>query len=333
MVRVGANAPVGGDKGVAVYNNSAFRTLRIGMGVLWLLDALLQLQPGMFDKAFYGNLPASTMPSLLQTVRESAVGPAASAVQFTQSLYSHTPVVVNLFVIVIQLILAALLLLPVGRGWVRAAAVGTVVWGLAVWLFGEGLAGLPALGDMTFYSGFPGSAFFYTVAGVALLFPQTAWQTGRAQRTAQYALVVILGACALLQVLPENLQWHADSLMNVFANSGFQRQPALLSNPVMAFSLWISGHAILANTILSAALAGATIALLFWRSVPRLVRIAVYVWVFLSWWFGMDFGYIFSGLSTDPNSGPAVGLLAFTASMWKSASDKTGALRHDRLQR
>lgn len=34
MVLVGGKVPLAGE-GVTVYNNSAFRTLRIGMGVLW----------------------------------------------------------------------------------------------------------------------------------------------------------------------------------------------------------------------------------------------------------------------------------------------------------
>lgn len=290
--------------------NSGFGILRMGLGILWLCDALLQTQPGMFHKAFYGNLPSTLMPSLLQQIEESTVSWAVPALKLTQFLYGQAPILINLLVVAVQLSLAAGLLLPMGRHFVRAAAVASIFWGLSVWVFGEGMGGLFSRGNMTFYNGFPGSALFYALAGLFLLLPASSWRSGQAARRIAYTLATVLALCALLQLLPANQQWQTGTILDLFANSGFQSQPGVMSNPVMAFSLWAAAHARLANLLLLFLLVGAAVTLLFWQRAPRWLRVCLYVWLFFSWWFGMDFGYIFSGLSTDPNTAPIFALLA-----------------------
>ncbi len=305
MVRVNGDLPL--------KNPPGYRFLRVGLGVMWLVDAILQLQPGMFQKAFYGNLPSTVMPSLLQQVSESTVSWAVPAIKFTQFLYGQSPVLVNLLVVAVQLTLASGLLLPVRPYLQRLAAVGSIVWGLTVWVFGEGLGGTFSLGDMTFYGGFPGSALLYAVAGAFLFMRQSAWEQGRSSRRLVWTLTVYFAVCTILQLVPFNHQWNRDTLMGIFANSGFQPQPAVLSDPVMAFSLWIAARPVSANILLSLLLAVATMTMALWPKTPQTLRGAWYVWLFLSWWFGMNFGYIFSGLSTDPNTAPILALLAATA--------------------
>ncbi|WDL97494.1 hypothetical protein [Alicyclobacillus sp. ALC3] len=298
---------------VALKDQSGYGFLRIGLGVMWVVDAILQLQPGMFQTAFYGNLPNSVMPSLLQQVSESTVSWAVPAIKFTQFMYGQSPVLVNLLVVAIQLTLACGLLLPVAPSLQRLAAFGSVLWGVTVWVFGEGLGGTFSLGHMTFYGGFPGSALLYAVAGAFLLMRQPDWAQGRSSRRLVWTLTVYLAACTILQLVPFNHQWNRDTLMGIFANSGFQPQPAVLSDPVMAFSLWIAARPVSANLLLSLLLAAATITMALWPKAPQALRAALYVWLFFSWWFGMNFGYIFSGLSTDPNTAPILALLAGTA--------------------
>lgn len=312
--------------------------LRRGLGVLWLIAAFLQMQPGMFTPAFYGDLSNKVMASVLQTVEESTASWALPFLKFTQNLFIHAPYVVNGIIIVIQLAIGFGLLLPVRRPLMRAAMYGSIVWGLSVWLFGEGLSGLGSLGDMTYYDGFPGSAFVYAFAGWLLLLPAKKWEDDAPFRYSTRSLAGLFWVCVILQLMPINGQWDTGSQLSIFANSGFQTQPGQLAGPVMNFATWVSAHVVAANVMETVFLALAGLAVLFWGRVHRSARIAVYVWLFFSWWFGMDFGYLFSGLSTDLNTAPAIGLILYAmripvprlsqASLPKQASDEPSQQTH-----
>lgn len=298
----------------AAASHSGWQLLRVGLGVLWLVDAGLQLQPGMFHPAFFGQLPDSTMPSVLQSVAESSVHWVQPAVVFTQFLYRHAPIATNLCVTLIQLWLAAVLLLPYFRSWISFAAIGSIVWGLVIWVFGEGLGGLFSPGDMTFYTGFPGPALFYAAAGGLLLIGQHKWDDGMVGMIMARSLGGILAVCAVLQLWPGNHQWETATLMSIFANSGFQPQPVITSAPVMAYSLWISDHTETANNLLTVLLVLGAVSAWTWRRSFLWSRIYLYVWLFWTWWFATDFGYVFSGLSTDLSTVPIFALIV----TWKS---------------
>lgn len=303
-------------------NNRGWSVLRYGLGVLWLVAAVLQMQPGMFHPAFYGNLSDSTMPSSLQDLQDSTVAWVVPALKLTQFLYIHRPIVTNCLVILIQLVLAGLLLLPSPRKWIRVAAWSSIVWGVIVWIFGEGLSGLFSWGDMTFYGGFPGAAVIYAFAGVMLLLPSDAWTSGKATQSIRGTIATVLGLCAVLQAVPNNQQWTAAGLMSVFGNSGFQRQPSIFSAPVMSFTMWVPTHIFDTNVVLVVLLAVAAITVWYWSVVPQTFRALFFVWLFLTWWFGMDFGYIFSGLGTDLNTAPMIAILIVSVSRFKTQNQK-----------
>lgn len=286
------------------------RILRYGLGVLWLVDALLQMQPGMFSRAFYGRLPDKLMPSSLQTVHESTVQWGAPAVRLTQFLYEHAPVLTNSVVIAIQLVLAALFLLPFPKRWVRVGGMASVVWGLAIWVFGEGMGGLFSWGDMNIYAGFPGSALVYAFAGALLFVRSSTWSRGQVYQWTVKSVAILFLICAALQVIPANGNWSKADQMSVFGNSGFQPQPHLLSAPVMAFTNWISAdHAGFTNFLEIILLIYVAGVIWFWDRWSWPFRTFVFAWLFVIWWFGMDFGFLFSGLSTDVNTPPIVALL------------------------
>lgn len=285
--------------------------LRYGLGLLWLIDAVLQLQPGMFTRAFYGNLPDNLMPSVLQTIHENAPDWIAWAIGLTQNSFIHFPVLTNILVVTVQLLLACALLLPVPIKYVKLAATGSIVWGLCIWVFGEALGGLGSWGSMTFYLGFPGSAFVYAFGGLVLLLSFNKWQTDFAYILVTRAIIAYLIVSGILQLLPINGQWDVVSQMSIFANSGNQTQPQVFSSPVMAYTAWVSNHAIANNILLSVLLFSSAYCILFWR-VTAIARWIVYVWLFLSWWYGMDFGFLFSGTGTDPNTPPILFALLFS---------------------
>ncbi|KPV40901.1 hypothetical protein AN477_21765 [Alicyclobacillus ferrooxydans] len=288
--------------GASIEESAPRRSLRIGLGLLWAVDALLQMQPGMFHPAFYGNLPSNLMPSILQDLRETSPSWITWAVRTAQWFFIHWPVAVNLGIILLQLVLAFLLSLRVPPRWRNIGLVVSVLWGLTIWVFGEALAGVGSWGA-TFYAGFPGSAFLYACAGGFLLLPAEKWHEQTLTTLITRTTAGFLWLSGILQLLPVNGQWDRGAQLDVFANSGFQSQPGILSAPVMTYSIWSSAHPVASNTLLGLTLLGAGCAVWFWRTAVWL-RVGVYVWLFLAWWFGMDFGYLFSGLSTDPNTPP-----------------------------
>ena len=142
--------------------------LRIGFGLLWLLDGLLQTQPGM----------AAGLPS--QIIEPGA----ASSPHWVQHLVNWAgyhlvlppgasgrggPVWIQ---VGIGLGLAGL-----RRGAGRAAGRPDQcgLGGLVVWVFGESFGGIFAPG-LTWLFGAPGAAAVYVVAGAILALPDRAWR-------------------------------------------------------------------------------------------------------------------------------------------------------------
>ena len=112
------------------------RVLRIGFGLLWLLDGLLQVQPGM----------AAGLPS--QVIEPTA----ASSPQWVQSLvnwagttWSYHPIQAGAAAVWIQVGIGVWLLSARRGPLSRLAGLASVGWGLVVWVFGEAFGGIFAV--------------------------------------------------------------------------------------------------------------------------------------------------------------------------------------------
>lgn len=102
--------------------------IREALGLLWLLDGALQLQPFMFGRGFAEQIIAPTAEGQPQFV---AVG-----VHWASSLILTHPAVCDTVFAVAQIALGIGLLVP---RTVRMALAGSIGWGLGVWYFGEAL--------------------------------------------------------------------------------------------------------------------------------------------------------------------------------------------------
>ena len=129
------------------------RTLRIGFGLLWLLDGLLQLQ---------GAMPLSLPPSVMQPAASTSPQWVQHLVNSGATIWSNHPVQAAAAVVWIQVGLGIWLLVAPRGLWSRVGALASVGWGLVVWVFGEAFGGLFAPG-LTWLFGAPGAALF-TVA-------------------------------------------------------------------------------------------------------------------------------------------------------------------------
>jgi len=130
--------------------------LQAGLGVLWLIDGVLQLQPANrgapFAEAVVGN--AMGQPAWMQHL-----------LVFASSLLATAPTAVSLALAIGELVLGTAIVLPRFR---RPALVASIPFALSIWLVGEGLGNVPT-GFAMLPSGAPGAALLYAVAAVILL--------------------------------------------------------------------------------------------------------------------------------------------------------------------
>ena len=111
-------------------NIQARRGLQIALGIVWLLDAALQFQPFMFGRGF--------ATQIIEPAAAGEPGLVARPLLWSAHLMAAHPVACNAAFAVVQLAIAAGLLLP---RTVRPALAVSVAWALGVWWLGEGLGG------------------------------------------------------------------------------------------------------------------------------------------------------------------------------------------------
>ena len=172
--------------------------LRVGFGVIWLFDGLLQAQPQM---------PGGLADQVIQPTAASSPGWVQHLVNFGVNLWDYHPVQAAASSVWIQVGIGLWLLLAV-RGWsARLAGLAAVAWGLIVWVFGEAFGGIFAPG-LTVLFGAPGAVLIYVVAGALLALPERAWD-----RPARLGRLLLGGTgafflgMALLQAWPGRGFW------------------------------------------------------------------------------------------------------------------------------
>jgi len=132
--------------------------LQVALGLLWVLDGLLQLQPSQFGAQFTVSLEENAMaqPELLRRV-----------IFATTHLIGPHIALYNAGFATVQLLLGTLILLPSTR---RIGLLISLPWALGVWVIGEGL-GSVLTGFGILVTGAPGAALLYGVAALVLLPP------------------------------------------------------------------------------------------------------------------------------------------------------------------
>lgn len=283
------------------------RFLRITLGVLWIIAGLLQAQPDMFTTDFYANYPSKVMESLLQSVADGQPKWLDALVHFGMFVWAEHPIFYNIGAILVQIGIGSILLFGPAKGWSKFGLWTSIVWGTGVWVFGEGMGGL--FSGATFFDGWPGAVILYVLGAAMLLAPDRLWHEHHIERVLRWFLVVFWFVMAGVQALPSSGFWQSGGLMNQFANSASLPQPGILSAPIQSFSYATLHHPILWNTVFIGVMC---ILALGYLVSPRSRWLTIFagIWLFWSWWFGQDFGTVFSGLGTDVNSAPL--LMMFT---------------------
>ena len=285
---------------VGVAEPVAHRALRIGFGLIWLLDGILQGQAAM---------PLSLPSQVLSPAASSSPTWVQHLVNYAGTLWMDHPVTAAAAAVWIQVGIGLMLLVvPFGR-WSRFAGALSAGWGLVVWVFGEAFGGIFGPG-LTWMFGAPGAALFYVLAGVLMALPTRAWLTRALGHWILRATGLFFVGMAVLQAWPGRGFWQgqtnpratAGSLTAMVQGMAQTQQPTLFESLVRAFGQFDAAHGWAVNLFVVIALTVVGIGLFSAR--PKLTLWAVIGGVVLclaDWVFVEDLGF-FGGVGTDPNS-------------------------------
>jgi cytochrome oxidase Cu insertion factor (SCO1/SenC/PrrC family) len=274
------------------------RLLRIGFGVLWIFDGLLQAQPKMA-----GGLPSQ----VIAPAAAGSPGWVAHLVNWAGTGWSYHPVQDAAGAVWIQLGIGAWMIASARGRSSRLAGLAGAGWGLVVWVFGEALGGMLAPGQ-SLLTGAPGGALIYCVAGVLIALPDRCWRTAALGRRSLQVLGGCLAVAAVYQAWPGRGYWQGTlagqpgSLTSMVGSMASTPQPRPLARLVADFGSLVAAHGFAVNLVAVVVLAAAGFALLTGRvAIARPAVVALVVFFLADWILVEDLGF-FGGLGTDPNN-------------------------------
>ncbi len=278
------------------------RTIQIGLGIIWLADGLFQLQPKMFGTTFANGviLPsAQGQPAIISSVITHAA-----------HLMAAQPVLTDLVFAGIQLLIGAGLLI---RETVKPALILSFVWALGVWSLGEGFGGL-FNGTAQPLTGAPGAALLYLAIGL-LVWPRRAPRDAHAPAAAEGPLGEA-GGIALWALVwcGFGVLWLLPASSDSGALSGALKSAAA-GEPGWLAHLQLSVAHALGSGGGSVALVAAFLSFFIGVGPILFQRYGIFVIVGVAmaldfWVLGQAFGQVFTGMATDPDTGPLLVLLA-----------------------
>lgn len=281
------------------------RGLQVTLGLLWLLDGLLQLQPFMFGRGFADQV--------LAPAADGQPGWVAAGVRWAAALVGAHPAPWTVGFAVVQVAIGVGLLV---RPLVRFALAASIGWAAGVWYFGEGLGGL-ASGHASLLTGAPGAAVLYALLAV-IVWPEpvedapAGWRgwsrhdsSGPPAAWTPIAWAVAWVGGAVLQALPGQ-------------NTPVGLAGALTGDDLPAWQAGLNGqvadHVLRSgsqdNWLLLAVLLAVGLCALGGRRLRAFAGWAGAVVAVVFWLLGQGFGDLLSGRATDPNTGPLLVLFA-----------------------
>ena len=292
------SAVTAGTSGPVVAEPAWRRLLRIGFGLIWIFDGLLQAQPKM----------AVGLPSqVIEPIAASSQRWVQEVVNWAGTNWSYHPMQAGASAVWIQVGIGIWMITAARGPMSRLAGLVSIGWGLVVWAFGEAFGGIFAPG-LTWLFGAPGAVLIYAVAGALIALPDRAWHSRRLGQAVLGGLGLFLVGMAVLQGWPGRGFWQGSvhgqpgTLATMTSAMAPTPQPHVLSTWITAFTGFDEAHGFAVNLFAVAALAVTGVVFLTGR--PRLVRPVLVFFTVLclaDWVLIEDFGFL-GGLGTDPNS-------------------------------
>lgn len=279
--------------------------LRVGFGLIWLIDGILQFQVSM-PLGLANDVVRPAMdgtPHWLHALMLASIG-----------IWNNHPIALAVGTAWIQVGIGIALLVSnatVGR----VAAAASVGWGALIWLVGNGAGGIFSSSNSIIF-GWPGATVFYVVAGLWLMLPPTNFPAKFSKYTLRF-LSVVVGLGAILQFLPDRGFWHggnANALTAMAQTMTETPQPhavASLANNVGTLAGHMGGGFNLVIILwLGVCAAG------LWFAYERRWRWPVWTFVVgcVFFWLTAEDAPFWGGLATDLNSLIPMAVLAWCAS-------------------
>lgn len=281
------------------------RFVQIVLGIIWLVDGVLQFQPYMFTKDFATNILAGVGQGQPAFVAQSVAAMAqflTPHIAFWNAIFATIQVLIGVGLLLPRTVKAAL---AVSFGWV------VLVWWLAE-AFGQMLGG-----SATIVSGAPGAVLLYGLIG-ALVWPTDGSKEVSASAGGPFGdfggRILLAGVWiidAVLQFLPDN---HAKGALSSAITAGASGEPGLLASISNHVGHAIQGRGTLVAIILGFAEVAIGLGALGRR--PNIALLSGAALALVIWVVGQDLGGILTGQGTDPNAGPLYILLALTCYQW-----------------
>jgi len=281
------------------------RSFQLVLATVWLLDAVLQMQPFMFTPGKNG------FSGMIGGFAAGNPGWIARTITWNASIVDHHPVLTNTPFFLIQFVIAF------GIVWRRTtkAALGlSVIWALGVWWFGEGLGGI-FLGGATPFGGGPGGVLFYAVLAVLL------WPSGqRAADGASFvaarafgvnaARAIWVGVWVVLGVLFLVGSGRSPQALSGLVTGMDSGQPGWLAHIDKWSSAFLLHNGTTAAVVLACLCAYAAVSVYLPAVFTQTAVVLIVVAFAVIWVAVQNFGGILAGGATDPNSGLLVVILA-----------------------
>jgi hypothetical protein len=293
----------------AYFASDARRAIQTVLGLIWLLDGVLQFQAFMYSKGF------------IQVITGLEAGQPhwlASSIKWAAHTFQSNLTSLNTLSALTQIIIGLGLLY---RPTVKGALALSFAWSLIVWWSGEAF-GFLFSNTASPLTGAPGAVLLYAIIGLLV------WPTQRpggllglrGARTTWAALWLVM---AWLWLLAPNSTANATSgaISNAPSGAGWL---SILQHSVATAA---GGHGLPIAIVLAGVSAAIAVTVAMnWH--PR-TFLALGVILNLAYWvLGQGFGGILTGSGTDPNAGPLFILLAFGMYSLVGVEEPAARTRH-----
>ena len=265
-------------------------TIRLVLGILWIVDGILQFQPEMP----YGFLSVVIEPSI-QAINNVGV---ERFLMIAYNIWLLHPFQFDALSGSLQIFIGVAYLLNRSTKALKYISFISIIWAIVIWIFGEGFGGIPESG-VSLLTGFPGSALIYIILAVPYILPKFG-NIKNLQKYFIYTVSTIFLIGGILQLIPGNTFWTKGQLAyDIYMNINQQGENPIvyaILNHAYVYLLFRENYINIFMFLLMIA-SGLFILLRI-----RTGLILATVFVGLTWLLFQDMG-IYILPATDPNTG------------------------------